>query len=81
MPCSLNRLFPVLVLCFATLPATAVTVTRIDIHGVSDARLADNVRSALSLQDAVGKDLSKRRLAYLLHQANTEVRQALEPFG
>ena len=81
MPCSLNRLFPVLVLCFATLPATAVTVTRIDIHGVSDARLADNVRSALSLQDAVGKDLSKRRLAYLLHRANTEAREALEPFG
>jgi translocation and assembly module TamA len=81
MPCSLNRLFTVLLFCFAALPATAVTVTRIDIHGVSDARLADNVRSALSLQDAVGKDLSQRRLAYLLHRANTEAREALEPFG
>ncbi len=65
----------------AALPAAADTVTRVQVTGLPDPLMADNVRLALSLSDAVGKDVSARRLAYLLRQAETETREALEPFG
>ncbi|MEN9310586.1 MAG: hypothetical protein RLY77_711 [Pseudomonadota bacterium] len=81
MPSSLIRLLHGVVLCLVALPVSAVTVTRVDLRGTSDERLLDNVRSALSLQDAVGKRLTHRRLAYLLQQADAQTRQALEPFG
>ena len=81
MPVAIPRLLSTFVLCLAALPASAVTVTRVDLHGTTDERLLDNVRSALALQDAVGKPLTRRRLAYLLQQAESQTRQALEPFG
>ena len=65
----------------AGLPAAAATVTRIDVTGLPDPLMAENVRLALSLSDAVGKDVSARRLAYLLREAEAETREALEPFG
>ncbi|RDZ26824.1 outer membrane protein assembly factor [Lysobacter silvisoli] len=40
-----------------------------------------NVRTSLALVDAIGKDVSGRRLAYLLREAEDETREALEPFG
>ena len=65
----------------AAWPAAAITVTRVDVSGLADEAMAHNVRVSLSLHDAVGKDLSGRRLAYLLREAEAETREALEPFG
>ena len=39
------------------------------------------MRTALSAVDAIGKETSGRRLAYLLREAERETREALEPFG
>ena len=60
--------------------AHAATVTAVDVRGLDEA-MALNVRVSLSLVDAIGKDLSGRRLAYLLREAEDETREALEPFG
>ena len=58
----------------------AATVTRVDISGLDEA-MAQNVRDSLSLVEAIGKQLSERRLAYLVRGAEAETREALEPFG
>ncbi|MCI4567912.1 autotransporter assembly complex family protein [Lysobacter sp. CFH 32150] len=60
--------------------AQAATVTNVEILGL-DETMTINVRTALSLTDAIGKDLSGRRLAYLVREAEAETREALEPFG
>ena len=75
------RLPLLLLCCAAALPARAITVTRVDIHGLADPEMVQNVRVSLSLDDAVGKDVSGRRLGYLLREAEAEAREALEPFG
>ena len=62
-------------------PAMAAKVTRVEVKGLADAAMEDNVRTALSLSDELDKDLSARRLNYLLRQAEAETREALEPFG
>ncbi|MCR6495025.1 autotransporter assembly complex protein TamA [Thermomonas sp. S9] len=81
MPIRSPRL-PLLLVCLcAAAPAWAVKVDRIEIEGLKDAALRDNVRSALSLNDELGKDLRARRLGYLLREADAEARRALEPFG
>lgn len=75
------RLLAAAALCLAAVsPAQAATVTTVDIRGLDEAQTA-NVRDALSLVDALGKDLSGRRLAYLVREAEAETREALEPFG
>ena len=75
------RLPLLLLCCAAVLPARAITVTKVDIGGLSDPKMVENVRVSLSLSDAVGKDVSGRRLVYLLREAEAETREALEPFG
>ena len=60
--------------------ARAATVARVEIRGL-DAPMTQNVRTSLSLVDAIGKDVSGRRLAYLVREAEAETRSALEPFG
>ena len=60
--------------------ARAATVTEVQINGLDEV-MALNVRVSLSLVDAIGKDVSGRRLAYLLREADDETREALEPFG
>ena len=60
--------------------AQAATLERVEIRGL-DAAMTTNVRVSLSLTDAVGKEVSGRRLAYLLREAEAETREALEPFG
>ncbi|QDQ74130.1 outer membrane protein assembly factor [Pseudoluteimonas lycopersici] len=73
---------PLLLLCCAVaIPAQAITVTKVDIGGLADPEMVENVRVSLSLGDAVGKDVSGRRLGYLLREAEAETREALEPFG
>ncbi|GAB3345903.1 autotransporter assembly complex family protein [Lysobacter tyrosinilyticus] len=58
----------------------AATVSSVEIRGV-DELMSQNVRVSLSLVDAIGKDISGRRLTYLLREAESETREALEPFG
>jgi len=60
--------------------AHAATISRVDIRGL-DVAMTDNVRTSLSLVDAIGKDVSDRRLAYLVRETEAETRDALEPFG
>jgi len=73
---------PLLLLCCAVaIPAQAITVTKVDIDGLSDPEMVENVRVSLSLSDAVNKNVSGRRLGYLLREAEAETREALEPFG
>jgi len=60
--------------------AQAAKVTAVDIRGLGEAETL-NVRGALSLVQAIGKDLSGRRLGYLVREADDETREALEPFG
>ena len=67
--------------CLAALPASAITVTRVEVQGLADEAMRDNVLSALSLHDETGDDLGARRLNYLLRIAADEAREALEPFG
>jgi translocation and assembly module TamA len=81
MPQRFARLLLAVALSGAALPAAALTVTRIDITGLPDKAMADNVRLALTLNDETGKTLSARRLSYLLREARDEAREALEPFG
>ncbi|WP_394538691.1 outer membrane protein assembly factor [Lysobacter enzymogenes] len=60
--------------------AQAAKVEKVDIHGLDEA-MTNNVRVSLSLVDSIGKELSGRRLGYLLREAENETREALEPFG
>src|SRR5580765_1964805 len=64
----------------ASVTAQAAQVVRVDIRGI-DGAMANDVREALSLHDAIGKQVSDRRLDYLLEEAETETRTALEPYG
>lgn len=66
--------------CLACASAQAAQVKRVDIRGLDEA-IANNVRDALSLEDAIGKQVSDRRLDYLLEQAEAETRDVLEPYG
>ena len=75
------RLPLLLLCCAAALPAQAITVNKVDISGLPDPEMVENVRVSLSLEDETGKNLSGRRLRYLLREAETETREALEPFG
>ncbi|MEO5962106.1 MAG: autotransporter assembly complex family protein [Thermomonas sp.] len=67
----------------AATPVFAITVTKVQVNvsGPENEALADNVRSALALNEEVGKDISTRRLNYLLREVEAETREALEPFG
>lgn len=69
-----------LLLILAAAPAQAVEIARVDVRGLDEA-MTSNVANSLSLTDAVGDDVSERRLKYLLEEAEEEVREALEPFG
>ncbi|MFC3550772.1 autotransporter assembly complex family protein [Lysobacter cavernae] len=60
--------------------AQAAKVVQVDIHGLDEIKAA-NVRGALSLVDTIDKEVSGRRLGYLLREAEDETREALEPFG
>ncbi|MCC7096973.1 MAG: outer membrane protein assembly factor [Thermomonas sp.] len=81
MPNTRYRITVALACLIASAPAFAVKVRQIRIEGLHDPAVEANVRSALSLQDALDRELRPRRLAYLLRTANDEVRTALEPFG
>lgn len=83
MPPTLLRLIFTIFCLLAAMPVFAITVTKVQVKvtGSGNDALADNVRSALALNEEVGKDISARRLNYLLREAEAETREALEPFG
>lgn len=58
----------------------AAKVARVEVTGLDEA-MTENVRLSLSLVDAVGEEISGRRLASLVRAAKGETREALEPFG
>ena len=60
--------------------AHAAKIADVRIDGL-DETMTTNVRTALSLEDAKGKQVSDARLDYLLRVAEDETREALEPFG
>jgi translocation and assembly module TamA len=81
-------LIPRLFFAFSTLaagfgavgPAWGAKVGKVEIRGLDEA-MTHNVRVSLSLVDTIDKDVSGRRLGYLLREAENETREALEPFG
>lgn len=81
MPLPSPRLLIAIACLIASTPAFAIKVTQVKIVGLHDPAVEANVRSALSLQDELDRELRPRRLAYLLRTANDEARTALEPFG
>ena len=80
MPYRHRTLAAALVLLSMAGAAHAARVETVEIRGLDEA-MTTNVRVALSLVDAIGKDVSGRRLAYLVREAEAETREALEPFG
>jgi translocation and assembly module TamA len=64
----------------AAAAAQAAVVQRVEIVGLDEA-MTENVRLSLSLVDVIGKDVSGRRMAYLVREAEDETREALAPFG
>jgi translocation and assembly module TamA len=77
LPC---RLAAIAALSLAAAGAQAARVGSVEIRGL-DEEMAENVRVSLALVDAIGEDLSERRLAWLLRGTEDEVREALQPFG
>ena len=60
--------------------AHAASVAAVEIRGL-DKDMEENVRTSLSLVDAIGSEVGWRRLAYMMRAAGDETREALEPFG
>src|SRR5690606_9182441 len=60
--------------------ARAASVSAVEIVGL-DEEMEENVRTSLSLVDAIGSEVTWRRLAYMMRAAGDETREALEPFG
>ncbi|MDH5822061.1 autotransporter assembly complex protein TamA [Luteimonas sp. RD2P54] len=60
--------------------AQAAEVARVDIRGL-DEEMTENVRVSLSLVEALGRDVPPRRLVYMVREAESQTREALEPFG
>lgn len=68
-------------LLISTVPwAHAAEIRAVHVRGLDEA-MTDNVRASLSAVEAIGKEVSGRRLAYLIREAEVETREALEPFG
>jgi len=67
-------------LFFSSAAAHAARVERVDIVGL-DEEMTENVRVSLALYESIGRDISGRRMAYLLREAESQTRKALEPFG
>lgn len=78
----LPHLATVLTLIVVSSPAfAAATIDKIHIVGLSDELMVENVNTALSLNESIGRRMGESRLEYLLKEAEAEAREALEPFG
>jgi translocation and assembly module TamA len=76
----LGRLAVIAVLTLSAAGVQAAQVGSVEIRGL-DEEMAGNVRLSLALVDAIGEEITARRLAWLLRGAEDEVREALQPFG
>ncbi|WP_227978102.1 autotransporter assembly complex protein TamA [Arenimonas daejeonensis] len=77
-------LFLVAALCLSVPAARALELQAVEIRGLADVEMRDNVADALSLERLNPnrrKLLTETRLSYLLRRAPREARGALEPFG
>ena len=74
------RLLAAAALCIAASATQAAVVREVEIRGLDEA-MTRNVHLSLSVVQAVGRDVSGRRMAYLVREAEDETREALEPFG
>ncbi|WP_425605479.1 autotransporter assembly complex protein TamA [Pseudoxanthomonas putridarboris] len=78
----MTRLATALFLFAAAGPAwAAATIDKVEIVGLEDELMVENIHVALSLNDSLGRRLGESRLEYLLNEAAAEAREALEPFG
>lgn len=71
-------------LCLSVPAAQALELEAVQIRGLDDEEMRDNVADALSLERLNPnrrKALTETRLSYLLRRAPREARGALEPFG
>ncbi len=60
------------------------TIQKVEIKGLDkddEADIIENIEVSLSLYDVIGKVQGESRLEYLLSQAESQTRKALEPFG
>ena len=74
------RLLAAVMLFLAAGTARAAVVQRVDLVGLDEA-MSENVYRSLTLVDAIGRDGSGRRMAYLVREPETATREALQPFG
>jgi translocation and assembly module TamA len=84
MPMSSARLLLCALLGLMPAAAGALELRSVEVRGLTDEEMHDNVDDALSLQRLNPnrrERLTESRLAYLLRRAPGEVRGALEPFG
>ncbi|MBD9536086.1 outer membrane protein assembly factor [Stenotrophomonas sp. STM01] len=68
----------------ASLAHARGTIQKVEIKGLDkgdDAEMIENIEASLSLYDVIGKQQGESRLEYLLSQAESQTRKALEPFG
>ncbi len=74
---------------FSLMPAAsmaAAIIDKVQIKGLNEddqtqQAMAENIRVALSLNEALGQRLGEARLEYLMEQTKREAAGALEPFG
>lgn len=64
----------------------AATIEKVEIRGFNldnetEALMVENINVALSLNDVIGRRQGESRLEYLMTEAQTQAREALEPFG
>jgi len=71
----------ILLLASPGLAWAAATIDKVQIEGVEDELMVENINVALSLNDVLGDKLGESRLEYLLSEAEAQTREALEPFG
>ncbi|SKC66319.1 autotransporter assembly complex protein TamA [Pseudoxanthomonas indica] len=71
----------ILLLACPGLARAAATIDKVQIEGIEDELMVENINVALSLNDVLGDRLGESRLEYLLGEAEAQTREALEPFG
>ena len=59
----------------------AATIDRVNVRGLDNPLMVQNINIALSINNETGKRLGESRLEFLLNEAQAEAREALEPFG
>ena len=74
------RLLAAVALCLVASAASAAVVREVEVRGLDEA-MTRNVELSLSLVQAQGREVSARRMAYLVREAEDETREALQPFG